>query len=61
MKRRVQLLACIFTVVVSGSVVLLATKTSAAEAELRSADQAWMKVFSAKDLDKAMAFMAPDG
>ena len=61
MKRRVQLFASIFTLVILGSVALLATKTSDVEAELRSADQAWMKVFSAKDLDKAMAFMAPDG
>ena len=61
MKRRVQLLAFIFTVVLLGSVALLATKTSDAEAELRSADQAWMKVFSAKNLDRAMEFMAPNG
>ena len=61
MKRHVQLFACILTVVALGSVAVRATKTSAAEAELRSADQAWMKVFSAKDLDKSMAFMAPNG
>jgi ketosteroid isomerase-like protein len=61
MKRRVQLFASIFTLVILGSVALLATKTSPAEAELRSADQAWMKVFSAKDLDKSMDFMAPNG
>jgi ketosteroid isomerase-like protein len=61
MKRRVQLLACIFAMSGLGSVALLATKTSAAEGELRSADQAWMKVFSAKNLDQAMAFMAPNG
>jgi ketosteroid isomerase-like protein len=61
MKRYVQLFVRIVTVVVLGSIALRATKTSAAETELRSADQAWMKVFSAKDLDKSVAFVAPNG
>jgi ketosteroid isomerase-like protein len=61
MKRYLQLFACILTLLALGSVALRASKTSAAETELRSADQAWMKVFSAKDLDKSVAFVAPDG
>lgn len=61
MKRYARLFACMLTVVALGSVTLRATKTSAAETELRSADQAWMKVFSAKDLDKSAAFVAPNG
>ena len=61
MTHRIHVFACILALVVLSSVALLATKTSAAEADLRSADQAWMKVFFAKNLDRAMEFMAPNG
>jgi ketosteroid isomerase-like protein len=52
---------CIFTLLAIGNLGLRAMKSSAAEAELRSADQQWLKVFSAKDLDRSVAFVAPNG
>jgi ketosteroid isomerase-like protein len=61
MTRRVQSIAFIIGLVLLSTIALLASKTSNEEAELRSADQAWMKVFSARNLDQAMAFMAPQG
>ncbi|HKT52350.1 MAG TPA: DUF4440 domain-containing protein [Candidatus Angelobacter sp.] len=61
MKHWVLALMCILGLLAVGSMGLSAMKTSSAEAELRSADQEWMKVFSAKDLDKSVAFVAPNG
>lgn len=61
MKHWVLAFFCILCVLAVGSMGLGAMKTSTAEAELRSADQEWMKVFSAKDLDKSVAFVAPNG
>lgn len=61
MKHWVLAFLCILCVLAVGSMGLGAMKTSTAEAELRSADQEWMKVFSAKDLDKSVAFVTPNG
>jgi ketosteroid isomerase-like protein len=36
------------------------TKASAAEASIREADQQWLKVFAAKDLDKSVAYCVDD-
>src|SRR5579862_5812702 len=36
-------------------------KEEAAKQSLRDADQAWLKVFAAKDLDRSVEFMEDDG
>ena len=36
------------------------TKSSAAENSIREADQQWLKVFAAKDVDKSVAFCVDD-
>lgn len=61
MKHWVLSFTSILALLAVGGMGLRTMKTSTAEAELRSADQEWMKVFSAKDLDKSVAFVAPNG
>jgi len=51
-------------VVASGSAAMGQSglgKEEAAKRKLRDADQAWEKVFNAKDLDKSVAFLEDDG
>ena len=60
MKLRIGAALALFLLVSNGSRAV-EPKTSAAEAALRAADQAWLKVFQARDLDESVAFCAESG
>jgi ketosteroid isomerase-like protein len=58
MKHRTPLFAGMLALSVLAGFAAQTAKTSGAE-ELRAADQQWMSAFSAKNLDKSVAFVAP--
>jgi ketosteroid isomerase-like protein len=60
MRRTPLSMVLVLTVLVVGVIEASGQKTNPEDA-IRAADQQWLKVFAAKDLDKSVAFCADDG
>jgi len=61
LRAAVLLAACCITLIFAASAIQAKTRMNAAEGAVRTADEEWMKVFSAKDLAKSVAFCEDNG
>jgi ketosteroid isomerase-like protein len=62
MMRSLVSIIIVLTVLTLGSVQAVAQKSKPTPEEaIRAADQQWLRVFAAKDLEKSVAFCADDG